>query len=460
MSTLTSTNPYTLEENWTVELISDETLTELIEQALTTYTSWSQTSLEERSKLFHELADLLEERKENYARLETIEMGRLYSVAVKWITWTANLMRWYADNVERVLAQESFKPWEQYWTLEGHFQYDPLGVIYGIAPWNFPFNQLLRAAAANIIAGNTQLYKHASNVPLCAQAIQQLFDDAWFPKGVYTTLFIKSSQSELIIKHDAVQGVNLTGGERAGAAIGSLAWKYLKPSVLELWGNDAFVLLDHQDTDSMAAEAVACRISNGGQRCNASKRFIVLDEHYDAFVEAMSCYMDQLVLWDPMLTETTLPPMSSSRLVEEIHDQVMRSIDAWARLVTWGSATWDHNQFYQWTVLADVTPWMPAFDEEIFGPVASVIRSSSVEESIHLANSSPYALSAVVFGDDQQECKRVASQLQWGMIFINNPAWSKASLPFGGVKRSGYGKENGDSWILAFTNKKAVVYTI
>ena len=456
MATLTSINPYTQEINWTFETLSNEELDAIIEQAHQAYLSRKNTSFEERKALFLKMADIMDNKNPELAELETREMWSLWSFSKKVITGTANLIRWYANNAERILWDEDFAHDGMTWK----YTYDPLGVIYGIAPWNFPFNQLLRAAVANIMAGNTTVYKHASNVPMCAQAIHDLFEEVGFPKGVYSTIFVQSTQSEHILANWHIKGVNITWSEVAGSVIWSLAGKYLKPSVLELWGNDAFVLADHNNTEEMAALAVACRISNGGQRCNASKRFIVLEEHYDAFVEHMGKHMESMQWWDPMDPTTQLPPISTTRLLNDIHDQVQRSIAEWARLVTGGEIVGDKGQFYAGTVLADVTPKMTSYKEEVFGPVASIIKSKNIEESIQIANDSEFGLSATVFWDDIDQCKAIADRLEWGMIFINNPAGSKASLPFGGVKKSGYGKENGPEGLRAFTNKKAVVYEV
>lgn len=454
MATLTSTNPYTKEINATFETISNDELTSKLNQAAEAYKTRKNVSHEDKKNLFLRLAQVIEDDIEGHARLETIEMGRLFGVAVAWMKWTVALIRRFANNFSDILANEKVT---DEW-LTGHIQYDPLGVIYGIAPRNFPYNQLLRAAVPNLLAGNTVVYKHASNVPLCAQAIETCFQVAWFPAGVYTNLFITPDQSELVIAHPAVQWVNLTWSETAWSAVGALAGKYCKRSVLELWGNDAFLLLDHKDTQKMAAEAVQCRISNGGQRCNASKRFIILEPYYETFVAEMGKYMEHLHVWDPLDKETQLPPLSSQKLLEEIEAQVQASVQQGARLVTGGTTIDKEKNLYAGTVLADMQPGMTAREQEVFGPVASICKATSVEEAIMLANQSDFWLSAVVYGDDHNQCKHVAAQLEWGMIFINQPAGSKASLPFWWVKKSGYGKENGADGLKSFTNRKVVIY--
>ena len=462
MSTITSKNPYTNEINATFETLTNEELDTVIAKAHTAYLSWKDTPRAEKKHLMLRLADIIENDLDACAKFETIEMGRLYGVAVKGVQWTVNLIRRNANNFESILANETISPlvkegWGEIW-LTGHIQYDPLGVIYGIAPWNFPFNQLLRAAVPNILAGNTVIYKHASNVPLCGQKIGELFAQAGFPEWVYTNIFISSSQSEQIIAHPAVAGVNLTGGEKAGSVIGSLAGKYLKPSVLELGGNDAFLVLDHADTDSMVAQAVACRISNGGQRCNSSKRFIVLDKYYDAFCTKMADSMSKLVIGDPMDPSTQISSLATPSLVAEVHAQVTSSIAQGAKCLTGWTIIDEARNIYAPTVLADVTAGMTSYQEEVFWPVASIIRSGSIDDSIAIANHNDLALSAAVFGDDIEQCRQVATRLEWGMIFINQAPWSKASLPMGWVKKSGYGKENGPDGLKSFTNRKVVLY--
>lgn len=454
MSTITSRNPYTAEINATFETLSNEQLDMAIDKAYQAYLSRKDVPKSEKKVLFLKLADVLEQDIEYHARKETLEMGRIYHVALADMKKTINLIRWFANNFERILADEVVDAEGLRW----HIQYDPIGVIYGIAPWNFPYNQLLRAAVPNILAGNTQLYKHASNVPVCGVAIQELFDKAWFPAGVYTNIIISSSQSEQIIAHPAVRGVNLTGGERAGSIIWSLAGKYLKPCVLELGGNDPFILLDHTDTDHMVAEAIAARISNAGQRCNSSKRFIILEQYYESFCTKMAEQMSQLIVGDPMDASTQLWPLATPGQIEEVHGQVTQTIAQGARCLTGGMILDIERNLYAPTVLADVTPGMVSYDQEVFGPVASIIKAKDIADAIAIANNNELWLSGVVYGDDVDQCAAVARQIEWGMIFINQPAGSKASLPFGGVKKSGIGKENGPDGLKAFSNRKVVLY--
>lgn len=454
MPTITSTNPYTGEINGTFETITDAELTSVIERAHVAYQSRKNVPNAEKKALFLRMADLLDARAHEYGLLETREMGTLLTATTAGKKATAQLIRWNANNVETVLGNE---PFSSEW-MNGHIQYDPIGVIYWIAPWNFPFNQLLRAAVPNILAGNTVIYKHASNVPLCALAIEQLFKDAWFPEGVYTNVLITSWQSELVIAHPAVQWVNLTWSETAWSAIGALAGKYLKRSVLELGGNDPFIVLDHSDTDALVALATSCRINTAGQRCNSSKRFVVLEQYYDTFVEKLWHSFAALPVWDPLDPRTALGPLSTKKLMHDIHDQVTRSVAQWARLITGWVIIDESKTLYSATVLADIVPGMTAWEEEIFGPVASICKAKNVEEAIALANLNDFWLSGVVTWDDIAECKRVAAQIEWGMMFINQSAWSKASLPFWWVKKSGYGKENGADGIKSFTNRKVVIY--
>ena len=454
MSKLQSINPYTEELNAEFETLWLEAVNEKIEIAHKAYLEWKKTPSSYKKELFLKLADVLEKDIEVCARLETIEMWMLNHVSKAGLEKTANLIRWFANNFEEILGE---KDYETEW-MKVKEMYDSIWVIFWIAPWNFPFNQLLRAAVPNILAGNTQVYKHSSNVPLTALKIEELFDKAGFPKWVYTNLFVSSSLSEDIISNKYIAWVNLTWSERAWEVVWALAWKYLKPSVLELGWNDAFVVLENSDIEKVVEFAVNGRMRNWGQACNSSKRFLIPSKIYDKFLEKYSEKMSALVIWDPMDEKTEVQPLSSKKAVEEIQTQVQKAVISWARLIVWWRILDRKWFFFPPTILADVTKETSSFNEEIFWPVASVMKYETIEEAIELANSTDFWLSAVVIWNDEKEAVEVGKMLDWWMIFINQNAGSKASLPFGWVKKSGYWKENGPDWLRAFTNKKVIVY--
>lgn len=453
MATLKSINPYTKELNWEFETLNIEEVNKKIEIAHEAYLKWKKISNSEKKELFLKLANELEKDINECAKLETIEMWMLFSASKAWLQKTANLIKWFANNFEKILWE---KEYETEW-MKVKEMYDSIWVIFWIAPWNFPFNQLLRAAVPNILAWNTQVYKHSSNVPMTALKIEELFNKAWFPEWVYTNLFVSSSLSEEIISNKNIAWINLTWSERAWSSVWSLAWKYLKPCVLELWWNDAFLVLEDCNIEKVIENAVSWRIRNWWQACNSSKRFLIPEKIYDKFVEKYSKKMSELIVWDPMDEKTQIQPLSSDKAVLEIEEQVQRAIDSWAKLETWWKKIewkWD---LFPATVLSNVTKETSSFNEEIFWPVASVMKYSNIEEAIELANWSDFWLSATVHWKNEKELIEVAKQLDWWMIFINNIAWSKASLPFGWVKKSWIWKENWPDWLKAFTNKKVVI---
>ena len=454
MATIKSINPYTGELNWEFELMDERQIDEIINIAHDAYLEWKDTPKSEKKALFLKLADVIEEDIEENAKIQTMEMWMLYKDSLGWLKATISLIRWFANNFEDILASKEFENNE--W-IKWKVIYDPIWVIFGIAPWNFPYNQLLRAAVPNILAWNTQIYKHSSNVPLCALKIQDFFDKAWFKEGIYTNMFVSSSKSEQIISNKYIAWVNLTGSEWAWSSVWALAGKYLKPSVLELWGNDAFVLWHTENIDRFVDFAVSGRLKNGWQACNASKRFIILEEYFDEFCKKYSEKMWSLVIWDPINNATQMQPLISKQSIEEIKTQVDRAVSTWARVLTWWNIVKGKGNFFEPTVL-EITRNTSSFNEEIFWPVASVIKSKNIEESIFLANSTDFWLSASVWWDDDEELKKIANKLEWWMIFINAVAWSKSSLPFGWVKKSWYWKENWEEGLKAFVNKKVVLY--
>lgn len=454
MSKLISINPFTEEINAEFETVWEKEIDGIIQTSHKAYLSWKETPSSYKKELFLKLAQELENDIEESAKLETIEMWMLYHVSKAWLQKTVNLIRWFANNFEEILKETNY---ESEW-MKVKQVYDPIWVIFWVAPWNFPFNQLLRAAVPNILAWNTQIYKHSSNVPLVAQKIQDLFDKAWFPKWVYTNIFVSSSMSEYIISNKYIAWVNLTWSEKAWSVVWALAWKYLKRSVLELWGNDAFLVLENANIEKTIELAINWRMRNWWQACNSSKRFLIPAKLYDEFVEKYSKAMSELVIWDPMNEKTQVQPLSSKKSVEEIEEQVKRAVSTWAKVTTWWKKIEWKWFFFEPTVLINVTKETSSFNEEIFGPVASVMKYETIEEAIELANWSDFWLSAVVVWNDEKEAIEIWKKLDGWMIFINSIAWSRASLPFGWVKKSGYWKENGPDGLYSFTNKKVIVY--
>lgn len=454
MSTIQSINPYTEQINGEFETLNKDQIDQIIETSHHAYLLWKETPSTYKKELFLKLASELEQDIEDCARLETIEMGMLNHVSKAWLQKTIQLIRWFSLNFEEILQEK------QYETdgLKVQEVYDSIWVIFWVAPWNFPFNQLLRAAVPNILAWNTQIYKHSSNVPLAALKIQELFDRAWFPKWVYTNVFVSSSLSEHIIKNKYIAWVNLTWSEGAWSAVWALAGKYLKPSVLELWWNDAFLVLEDYDIDKVVDLAISGRLKNWWQACNSSKRFLIPSRTYDAFLKRYKQAMESLVIGDPMNSNTQVQPLVTKKALWEIQQQVLSAISTWAKLITWWKSLERTWFFFAPTILADVTPEVTSFHEEIFGPVASVMKYTTIDEAIELCNWTDFWLSAVVVWNDEKKAIEVWKKLDGGMIFINMIAWSRASLPFGWVKKSGYWKENWPDWLKAFTNKKVIVY--
>lgn len=409
--------------------------------------------LAEKQRLFTALAEVLECKKDELAKLDTLEMGMPIADARGDIAKSVGTIRYFRDNAERLLAPKAFDESG----VKGRIVYEPLGTLYCVTPWNFPFNQVIRSTIPNIIAGNTVLVKHASNVPQAAIALESVFLEAGFPEGVYTNLFVPSSFSESIVANRAIVGVTLTGGDRAGRAIGALAGAYLKPSVLELGGSDPFLVLDNDRLDEIVKYAISGRMSNCGQKCNSSKRFIVLERYYDEFCRKFAEGMGKLIVGDPMDLTTQVGPVAKEDMLEEIASQVDASIRVGARLLTGGVRLDRPGYFYAPTVLADVQPGMWVFDEEVFGPVAPVTKARDIEELITLANASRYGLGCSVFGDDRAQIDLVASRIEAGNVAINKIVTSYAFLPYGGIKDAGYGKELGERGIKTFMNEKVIV---
>jgi succinate-semialdehyde dehydrogenase/glutarate-semialdehyde dehydrogenase len=405
-----------------------------------------------RAQLMTAAASLLEQEKEELARTITLEMGKLFRAAVEEVEKCARGCRFYAENGERFLEDEA----AQTNAARTFVRYEPLGPILAIMPWNFPFWQVFRFAAPALMAGNVAVLKHAANVPQCALAIEDLFCRAGFDEGTFQTLLIEANQVERVISDRRIKAVTLTGSDRAGSAVASTAGRELKKSVLELGGSDPFIVMPSADLPSTVTTAVKARTINSGQSCIAAKRFFIANEVYDRFLKEFVEKMRGLKIGDPLDETTEIGPLATEQILRGVDEQVQKSISAGAKLLTGGNRVQGPGFFYEPTVLINVPHESPAYREEVFGPVASVFRISNQEEAIEAANDSIYGLGASVWTNDKQEQDLFASELEAGMVFFNSMVVSDPRVPFGGVKRSGFGRELGAVGIREFTNLKTV----
>lgn len=433
-------NPYTEEVVATFDTLSDEQVDAVIDQADAAFHEWKTTPISTRTALMAEAAQRLRDNADYYAEILTREMGKVIAEARAEVELTAEIFDYYVKNTDRLLEPEPI-PVSDPRSGRAYLSREPLGVLFAIEPWNFPYYQLVRVAAPQLCAGNTVVIKHASNVPQSALAFEKLMTEAGAPKGVYTNVFISSSATERVLANPKVRGVALTGSERAGRSVAQLAAKYLKKSTLELGGADAFIVLEDADVEKAAEWAVFGRHWNAGQVCVSSKRLIVVDAVYDAFVEKYRAGVANLVAGDPMDPATTLAPLSSQTAADELAEQVKAAVAAGASAEELGAPVPEKGAFFQPTILTNIAPDNPAFHDEFFGPVSQIYRVKDEAEAVAIANDSPYGLGGSVFTSDEERGERVARLLDTGMVFINHPTGVKADIPFGGVKGSGYGHE-------------------
>ena len=418
-----------------------------------TFLQWKNTSFDHRSGLMKRAAGLLRQRSGQYGRLITEEMGKTVASAISEVEKCAWVCDYYADNAQAFLEEEPLASDAS----ESFITYNPLGAILAVMPWNFPFWQVFRFAAPALMAGNTGLLKHASNVPGSALAIEEVFRDAGFPEGAFKTLLINTAWVDELLEHRYVRAATVTGSGPAGSAVASKAGKMLKKTVLELGGSDPYVILEDADVQQAAATCVTSRLINGGQSCIAAKRFIVLEPVLDQFTGHFIRGMADVRMGDPMDGNVTLGPMAREDLRDELHDQVVRSVRDGAVLETGGKVPEGNGFWYPPTVLGNVKPGMAAFDEELFGPVAAIIPAKDEDEAVDLANRSQYGLGAAVFTGDAARGRRIAAEkLEAGCCFVNEFVKSDPRLPFGGIKNSGYGRELSYLGIREFTNIKTV----
>jgi len=446
-------NPFTEELVKSFTEHTDAELEAIIARAEETYESdWSLRSLAGRKAIVKKAASILREKVDEFAKLITLEMGKLFREAQGEVKLSADILDYYADNAEKFLAPQKLKVDEG----EAFIDNEPLGVLFCVEPWNFPYYQLARVAGPNLMAGNTLIVKHAPNVPQCALAFETLFIDAGAPVGAYTNVFLSNEQAATAIADRRIKGVALTGSERAGEAVASEAGHALKKSTMELGGSDAFIVLDDADMDTAVKWGVWGRMNNTGQCCVAAKRFILHEKIADKFLDRFKKELDQLVPGDPMDPKTTLGPLCTDAALRLVQKQIKTAVDRGAKVLLGGGRIERPGYFLEPTILTDITPENPEFHEEFFAPVALIFRVRDEQEAVKLANDSPYGLGGSVITKDIERGKRVARQIETGMVFINKATWTAPDLPFGGVKNSGYGRELSDLGIGEFVNKKLI----
>jgi succinate-semialdehyde dehydrogenase/glutarate-semialdehyde dehydrogenase len=452
--TYQSFNPATGKLLKKFEELSDAQLEAKLAKAAQCFAQWKKTSFAERAKIIGKAGELLHERVEELAKTMTLEMGKRIDEARGEVEFSAKIMAYYAKNAESFLADTKLKPE----LGEGHMESTPIGVVFGVEPWNFPYYQLARVAGPHLMAGNVLAVKHAGIVPQCAIAFEKVLTDAGAPEGLYTNLMISHDQSDKVVADPRIKGVALTGSVAAGRSIAAGAGQALKPSSMELGGADAFIVLEDADMEHALKWAVWGRMYNAGQTCVASKRFIIVESVADDFIEKFQAGLSALEAGDPLDEKTTLGPLSTEQALVDLLKQVDVAVKHGATVVMGGKRLNRAGSYMQPTILTDVTPDNPAFRDEFFGPVAMIFRVKDEAAAIALANDSDFGLGGSVFTGDLERGKRVASAVDTGMMFINNINWLDADLPFGGIKNSGYGRELGDMGIQQFVNKKLVRY--
>jgi len=444
-NTVQTINPATNEVLKTYTLLSESEIIEKLQNSEDAFQDWKKTSFAERSELFRKLGLLLKEKKQELAILMTQEMGKPITQAKSEIEKCTWLCDFYAEKAEEFLAPVTKKSDGS----QAYVRYDPLGVILAVMPWNFPFWQVFRFAVPSLMAGNVGVLKHSSNSFGCGEAIESLFLEAGFPKNVFQNFLISGKQVRQVLENDHVKAATLTGSEAAGSSVAEIAGKNIKKTVLELGGSDPFIVLADADVKT----AVKARTQNSGQSCIAAKRFIIVKEVYDEFIEEFKNEMATLKMSDPMDEKTDVGCQAREDLAKELEEQVNKSVEKGAKIILGGKRD---KAFYQPTILVDVKEGMPAFDDELFGPIASVIKAENESHAIELANNSEFGLGSSLWTKNIEKAREIASQIESGSVFINGMVKSDPRLPFGGIKKSGYGRELAINGIHEFVNIKTV----
>jgi len=451
-NTLASINPTTGELLREYEQHSDQAMESKLALASETFREYRHVSFAERAHMMTRVAEILEKGKENFGRMMTLEMGKTLRSAIQEAEKCAFGCRYYAENAERFLADEQARTN----ATRSFVRYQPIGLVLAVMPWNFPFWQVFRFAAPAVMAGNVALLKHASNVPQCALAIEDIFHKAGFPQGVFQTLLIGSDRVSKVIADPRVKAVTLTGSVGAGSSVAATAGKELKKTVLELGGSDPFIVMPSADLERAVETAVQARIINNGQSCIAAKRFIVDDRIAVEFEQKFVQRMASLKMGDPMDPATDVGPLSTADGLRTLQEQVKRTVELGARVLLGGRRANRQGNFFEPTVLSDIPKGSPAFQDELFGPVASIFRAKGMADAIRIANDSQFGLGACAWTNDESERELFINQIESGLAFINSMVASDPRIPFGGVKHSGYGRELSHHGIREFVNVKTV----
>lgn len=452
MSSIQSINPATEEVLETFELYTKEQIDQALEQASTAWKEWRDTTFEQRAELLHQVAQYLRVHKDEYARTATLEMGKTLAEAEAEIEKCAWGCDYFAENGERFLENETIRSS----ATESYVEFIPLGTVLALMPWNFPFWQIFRFAAPALMAGNAIVLKHASNVSRVSLEVERIFEECGFPKGVFRSVLVRGSETGALIDDPRVAAITLTGSEAAGVEVASISGRALKKHVLELGGSDAFIVLADADLDAAAQVAARARFQNNGQSCICAKRFIVVDDVAEAFEQKFVDAAAKLRMGDPLESETTLGPVARADLRDTLDRQVRESVKMGARVLLGGKPHDGKGYFYPATIVTNVTPEMPMFKEETFGPAAAVIHARDTDHAIELANSSRYGLGGNLWTRDLEKARQIARHLESGAVFINGMTASDPRLPFGGVKHSGYGRELSSFGIREFVNIQTI----
>ena len=449
-----SINPATQEYLKKYDTLTDIQLQSKLDNAAKVFQTWKLTSFAERSRLMLNLIDITLAGKEEYAKIISLEMGKPYAEAIAEVEKSTTACKYYAENAEKFLIKK-FIPNQH---KESYVSYEPLGIVYSIMPWNFPFWQVFRCAVPAIMAGNVVVLKHSENVPGCAENLEKIFMEAGFPEGVFTNLFISHEQSDNVINYNFVRGVSLTGSERAGAAVACIAGKAIKRTVLELGGSDPFIVLEDADIENAAETGVKARMQNCGQSCIAAKRFILHKNIANKFLSVFIEKVEALVVGDPFDKKTNIGPLARPDLLDTLEKQIQKSLTMGAKILSGGTRINSKGNFFRPTVLINIPKNSPAYSEEVFGPCASVFIAENDEDALRIANDTIFGLGASLWTKDKEKAMAFSKRIDSGSVFLNSMVKSDATLPFGGVKHSGYGRELSEAGIHEFVNVKTITW--